>query len=313
MTMKRTLALPVLALALGGLGLLAGPALAVSDPGYDPARQGCTGAADNFDQPDRVEPGCHSTQVALEDGAGHRYAEAGTDQTAEGTDVHHGSVDVDPGTGAPEDGLAAYFGADDNLDSGEHDSSGFSDNGPSDGGAVHAALDPASAQAWLAALQAGDAGYLRTHPAPFPAGAGGCADGACVSAQTQQGTMFQGTGSGERDGYDYSGKQWDPYTCGGPTDEPESCGGQDLGQWNGTDGTVHAEPGVQVYEDPDPQGSPLDPLYDGGATPSPMLYPLPAAYVGTCGVVVGGGPAWPVPAGSPGTNDAGQLTAGTGC
>ena len=29
-------------------------------------------------------------------------------------------------------------------------------------------------------------------------------------------------------------------------------------------GTVNAEPGVQVYEDPDPQASPLDPAYEAG-------------------------------------------------
>ena len=115
------------------------------------------------------------------------------------------------------------------------------------------------------------------------------ADGVCANVQTQRGRMFQGTGSGERDAYDYDGKAWDPYTCGGPTDDAAHCGGEDLGWWNGTDGTVWAEPGVQVYEDPDPQGSPIDPPYDAGVTPHPTLYPLPAAYAGTCGVTVGGG------------------------
>jgi hypothetical protein len=59
---------------------------------------------------------------------------------------------------------------------------------------------------------------------------------------------------------------------------------------------VYAEPGVTVYEDPDPQGSPVGPQ---------QLYPLPAAYAGTCGVAAGGGlvqaPKSPV------TNSAGQL------
>jgi hypothetical protein len=262
-----------------------------------------------------VEPGCHSSQLSIEDGAGHRYFGAGTDQTADGTNAHHLTTETDPGTEPPDptQGAQVYFGADDNLDSGEHDGSSHSRNGPSDGGGIHAVLTPANIAQWAAALAAGDAAYLQTHPVPVPAGAGGCADGACASAQTQRGTMFQGSGKGERDAYDYSGKRWDPYTCGGPTDDKASCGGHDLGWWNRSDGTVYAEPGVQVYEDPDPQGSPIDPLYDGGATPTPMLYPLPAAYVGTCGVTVGGGPAWPVPAGSPGTNGAGQVSAPTGC
>jgi hypothetical protein len=278
------------ALVCGAACLLATPALAVSDPGYDPARQGCTGAADSAAHPDRVEPGCHSTQLAVEDDAGHRYAEASTDQTADGTHVGPPTAAAHPEGFDPTRGLHAYFGADDNLDDGEHDSSDFSRNGPSDGGGVHGDVSPSAVEAWAAAARAGDTAWLRTHPSPVPAGAGGCADGVCANVQTQRGRMFQGTGSGERDAYDYDGKAWDPYTCGGPTDDAAHCGGEDLGWWNGTDGTVWAEPGVQVYEDPDPQGSPIDPPYDAGVTPHPTLYPLPAAYAGTCGVTVGGGP-----------------------
>ena len=48
-------------------------------------------------------------------------------------------------------------------------------------------------------------------------------------------------------------------------------------------GTVNAEPGVQVYEDPDAQASPLDPAYEAGLSQQPVLYPIPAAYAGTCG------------------------------
>jgi hypothetical protein len=62
---------------------------------------------------------------------------------------------------------------------------------------------------------------------------------------------------------------------------------------------VVAEPGVVVYGDPDPQASPIGP------------YPLPAAYVGTCGVTLGGGQAQ-APA-SPATNSAGQFSVSTGC
>ena len=61
-------------------------------------------------------------------------------------------------------------------------------------------------------------------------------------------------------------------------------------------GNVYAEPGVTVYEDPDPQASPALPK---------QLYPLPAAYAGTCGVAAGGGTA-KAPA-SPVTNGAGQV------
>ena len=41
-------------------------------------------------------------------------------------------------------------------------------------------------------------------------------------------------------------------------------------------------------------------------------YPLPALYVGTCGVVAGGGAAPAAPA-SPVTNSAGQVVVSTGC
>ena len=63
----------------------------------------------------------------------------------------------------------------------------------------------------------------------------------------------------------------------------------------GTTGSAPStpSPGIQVYEDPDPEGSPLGP------------YPIPSAYAGTCGVVAGGGPL-AAPA-SPLTNDAGQI------
>jgi hypothetical protein len=69
--------------------------------------------------------------------------------------------------------------------------------------------------------------------------------------------------------------------------------------WHDQVGTVYAEPGVQVYEDPDPEGSPIGP------------YPLPGAYAGTCGVLVGGGPI-NAPA-SPVTSSAGQLDVRSGC
>ena len=63
---------------------------------------------------------------------------------------------------------------------------------------------------------------------------------------------------------------------------------------------MYAEPGIQIYEDPDPQGSPIGPWY-----------PIPAFYVGTCGLIVGGGQmAMPE---SPFTNKGGQFVVSTGC
>jgi hypothetical protein len=338
---------PLLAclLAAAALGFVAGPALAVSDGAYDPARQGCTGAADDSQRPASTEPDCRSAVLTGEAG-GHRVVAVGTKQTPDGSNVHEGVVTADAGGTScrasadagitngnppaapaapvcggstqadpdPASGARAYFGADDNLDSGEHDSSPQSSIGPSDGGAIHLELRPESITGWFGALAAGDSQYLLTHPLPLVSlGAGGCADGACASVQTEQRTVWQGSGKGSRDVYDYEGKAWDPYTCGGPTDTKKDCGGKKLSRWNRTDGAVHAEPGVQVYEDPDPQGSPIDPIYDGGGSPSPMLYPLPAAYAGTCGVAAGGGPLAPAFPASPVTNGAGQVDVATGC
>src|SRR5438132_4509249 len=270
----------------------AGIAAAVSDGNYDPSRQHCSNDANNYTNPTYAQPGCRNFIVGVSDGSGHEWASLGTDQTPDGTTVNQ----VQPATdtnGSPADfaqGVHVYMGADDNLDFGEHDSSPQWNNGPSDGGAIQVNSDPASVSLWLAALTAGDTSYLLTHPVPLvDAGAGMCADGYCWSAQTQRRVAFQGGDTTKhRDLANYDGKQWDPYTCAGPSDQPSDCGGKNLSDWNNQEGTVYAEPGVQVYEDPDAQGSPADPLYDMGLTPSPS-YPIPSAYAGTCGVVAGGG------------------------
>ncbi len=164
----------------------------------------------------------------------------------------------------------------------------------------------------------GDTSQLFWNPvAVADAGSGACADGLCASVQTRRRTVYQGGSQGSRDVYDYSGKQWDPYGCNSgdqTSEDPQSCGGQSMNQWRQQEAaTVNAEPGAQVYEDPDPQSSPLDPVYESGATQSPVLYPLPSVYAGTCGVTAGGGPVASAPPGTPGTNSAGQVSVATGC
>ncbi len=227
-----------------------------------------------------------------------------------------------PGTAATGlllSGFTIYNGADDNLDFGEHDGvsgvdgSHKSVNGPSDGGAVVVNWRPTEASAWVARVMRGDLGAVLTNPFPLAdAGLGSCADGFCSSIQTRQRTVYQGGNHhvASRNAYDYSGKQWDPYTCssGDATSQSSaSCGGHSMDWWRAQEAqNVYAEPGVQVYEDPDPQASPIDPLYDSGVTPTPNDYPIPAVYAGTCGVTVGGGAAT-LPAGLPGVNRAGQL------
>ena len=212
------------------------------------------------------------------------------------------------------DGANFYFGADDNLDAGEHDGASGdhgtkqATNGPSDGGAISAHFTPSAVT------------DMPTPWSPVPiAGVseGQCADGFCFETTTQRQQLYSGGSAGSRDATDYSGKSWDPYDCSSgdaKSESPDSCGGRSLNDWrHGEKQSVYAEPGFQIYEDPDAQSSPIDPLYDAGITPTPMLYPLPGTYVGTCGVTLGGGPVAQAPA-SPATNSAGQFSVSpTGC
>lgn len=242
---------------------------------------------------------------------------------------------VTPQTGAPDpavltglitNGFRFYMGQDDNTDAGEHDGvtgangTAGSVAGPSDGGAIGVFFLPSMASQAPTAYD----------PVPF-AGAyeGFCADGVCQEATTQRQVIYQGCGANaqvqcqpgtpqSRDVYNYQGKTWDPYNCnsGDTTSEapgPNGCGNHPMDWYRQQEAqNVYAEPGFQFYEDPDPQASPALPVY-----------PLPAVYVGTCGVAAGGGgamnqngfPATPLaPSGTPVTNDAGQVFfSPTGC
>ncbi len=269
-------------------------AWAVSDGDYSPTQQGCSGGADDYNR-SGAEQGCHNSRVVVGDGGGHQLFTAGTGQTAQGQPAGSADYTLTPGGFDPPSGVHVYFGADDNLDTGEHDASPQWQNGPSDGGGVHLDATPGLALAWLDGVMAalnGDPSYLLTHPVPVDAGYGACADGTCASVQTNRRVVFQGGAGGARDAADYSGVTWDPYNCSSGDQQsqtPQSCGGHSLRWWNEQQGTVYAEPGAQVYEDPDAQASPALPVY-----------PIPSAYVGTCGVIAGGGSVQ-------------QVVVGTGC
>jgi hypothetical protein len=318
----RRVVLPAAALLLAAAAL---PAHAVSDGSYDPEKQGCSSNADDSDHPQYTEEGCYSATLQVS-GAKHRYVLVGVPQTPDGTSANAVEVCLDfTGTascarfdengfsqlpdrqGTPPDPesaeLHAYFGADDNLDSGEHDGSEDVANGPSDGGAIQANVAPLTAADWVSQVLAGNQSYVLTHPLPAAdAGAGGCADGLCVSVQTQRRVAYTAgsKNADTRDAANYEGHTWDPPTCAGPSDGSKDCGGHPMSWWHKKNQTTYVEPGIQIYEDPDPQGSPEGP------------YPLPALYVGTCGFVAGGGMAPAFPA-SPITNGAGQLVVETGC
>lgn len=208
-----------------------------------------------------------------------------------------------------------YNGADDNMNTGEHDGTDPTlagaepANGPSDGGAIVVNWHPMDVMAWLGAVMGPDGAHaVLTNPVALAdAGMGSCADGVCMAIQTRERAVWHGGANGEtRQVYDYEGKDWDPEACSSASDADQAaCHGdpghpQTMNEYKNADAQdVVAEPGVQVFEDPDPAGSPIGP------------YPLPAAYAGTCGVALGGGPLDFT--GAPMANGAGQIIVSTGC
>ena len=166
------------------------------------------------------------------------------------------------------DGLAAidqsapneihlFFGADDNLESGEHDgvpernceddgNGGLTcydnvdlANGPSDGGAVRLDLAPSAA----------DPAYL---------GVGACVDGICFNSGTGERRVYDGG----RDGRVYL----DDATVEDYADEGDFCSydneGNCVRQVHDAQQDFHSRPGLNLYADPDPQDSSIGP-FDG--------------------------------------------------
>lgn len=315
-SLKRTFAFFVSIATLAGVG----SAFAMSDGHYDYKRMHCSGAADTGSA---AEPGCYTVISTVSDGTGHEYFGAGIRQTKEGEFANTADIWIDLGTGTksvwtlnkdgisgpaaelgsladPTTGLFAYFGGDDNLDVGEHDSSEQLNNGPSDGGGIEVNIDPATAPGWLASLQALDVSALLRSPLPvMSGGTGACADGICFSVTSREEVAFAGAQSFVKNVADYSGKAWDPAGCTGNNDDAAHCGGITLKQWADKDGIRVVQPGIQVYEDPDPTASPIGP------------YPVPALYIGSCGFILGGGkvsfPASAI------TNSAGQISVSSAC
>jgi len=233
------------------------------------------------------------------------------------------NITLDKGTATALDtlvtkGVIVYLGAYDNLDNGEHD--GFSGlnhtngaiNGPSDGGASTLSVTPQSA--------------TRTPTASHPEGLanyslGFCADGICTAGSTQQQSVYQGCDAKvpnnnagadrcakgtPKDGNVYENNtpastQASSNCSSGGLASEKACytnqnGSPNPGGANAyrqhTPQNMNVEPGVQTYQDPDPQRSPAAP------------FGTPGVYAGTCGVYVndGGG------AGSPGVS--GLVTGG---
>jgi hypothetical protein len=329
-------------IALFGVTVLAASSVvfAVSDGHYDYSRQHCLGSDNNSDKPTYANPECHSLWVSISDYSGHEYFGIGPRMTPDHTAPNTVDVWIDlgrgvqnryridrsgihgpkrvPGTKAkPGTGLRLYFGADDQLDPGgfgEHDSSDKVNKGPSDGGGIEVNVDPASVAPWLASLSS--LSTFLANPVPVAsAGLGACADGVCMSFTSARRVSFQGgDATKHRDVFNYDGVEWDPYDCAGPSDGVDRCQtaahpGWDLGDWYRTVGTTYIEPGFQLFEDPDPEGSPG--VLELVGVPRKDPYPIPALYVGSCGVVIGGGPAMQLH--GPDTNSAGQFVLLNAC
>jgi hypothetical protein len=204
---------------------------------------------------------------------------------------------------AATDGLGqeqVYFGADDNLDNGEHDGVNPNDfhkkdakvaNGPSDGGAAQANTHPQGSVTDPMTLEQNvDPSDPHNPVRAADAGAAGCADGLCAGADTSHRKAYQGgcTTCPDQSVYnDQYTTQWRSPDCNsGSTQNQNDCGanwqnGQEQGniyQPYSERGAYYTDPGVFVYEDPDPQSSPVFPV-----TPT---YPICELYAGTMGVWV---------------------------
>jgi hypothetical protein len=181
-------------------------------------------------------------------------------------------------------GLLVYFGMDDNNDAGEHDGvdgqNGTSGvfNGSSDGGGMTLSITP---QAALAAFSATN-----------PEGAvnyseGECADGICSAFTTQQQTVYYGCGTNADTPCAANTPGSEPVfenKAPSSTQEPSDCSSGDATSETCADGSslntyrsetpqqMNTEPGIQTYQDPDPQRSPALP------------FGTPGIYVGTCGL-----------------------------
>jgi hypothetical protein len=204
---------------------------------------------------------------------------------------------------SPTDGLGqeqVYFGADDNLDNGEHDAVNPDDNhkkdaqvadGPSDGGAAQANTHPQGSVSDPTTLQDNvDPSDPHNPVRAADAGSGACADGLCAGADTSRRKAYQGgcTSCPDQSVYnDQYTTDWRSPDCNGQsTANQNDCGanwqnGDESGNIYGPyseRGAYYTDPGVFVYSDPDPQASPEFPV-----TPT---YPLCEIYAGTMGVWV---------------------------
>jgi hypothetical protein len=92
-----------------------------------------------------------------------------------------------------------------------------------------------------------------------------------------------------------------PLACN--TSTINGSGYENIVYWHKQYGAVYVQPGLNLYEDPDPQASPLVGDY----------YPIPALSLSTCGFIFGGTATGPLHFTGAGTNSAGQIVVPTAC
>lgn len=232
-------------------------------------------------------------------------------------DTTPGTTTVTPSTGSTvnyqpivDNGVLIYYGMDDNSDAGEHDGVGPYSTAPGTPGANNAGVTNNSSDGGALMILLTPRGVANTPSQTNPEGLanasmGMCADGICSETTTYQQTVYHGCGAPDANGdapcdagtpdnanvYDYA-PGGNPNNDPAVNDETPNCnsgdststspancgpGGMDAYR-SATPANENAEPGFQLYADPDSQRSP--------AAPSPF-WPTPALYIGTCGVYAG--------------------------
>jgi hypothetical protein len=208
--------------------------------------------------------------------------------------------------------IQVYMGADDNLDGGEHDGINPNPdpahpnrdkkvaNGPSDGGAIqlntHLQGSPSNPSSLGNNVSPTDThNPLRAADAGF----GACADGVCFAADTTHRRAYKGgcKNCPDRAVYDdqnntdwrspncNSGDTASQNQCGSGWNQPGGSASGPITQPYNERGSYYTDPGVMIYEDPDPQASPVLPMY-----------PICEEYFGTQGIWLCGMNVVPAPA-----------------
>jgi len=179
--------------------------------------------------------------------------------------------------------LHVYNGADDNMESGEHDgipAQGCADpancddpnqdnsdiaNGPSDGGAIRLDVTP-ERESETGSDDPAENAARDPIPAAY-AGIGACVDGICFTGGTRERRVYDG-GRDDEGGRLYLDNAEDADYA----DADDACDYQNEGSCVREDHDAQrdfwAHPGVTIYDDPDPQDSSLEgfPTGPGGTT-----------------------------------------------